>query len=124
MTLGRERLRFAAEVPVDERIAAVSDAQHGPFSAAQLRAVRPQPAARLGRRVHAGQLHRLHRGVYRPRPPALPPLGWIAAAVLACGAAACACHLTAAHMRELRSARGPWWTWRCRRRPGGATATW
>lgn len=103
MTLGWERLRFGADVPVDERVATVSDAQHGPIAAAQLRAC-GLSASGVGRRVANGQLHRLHRGVYVPGYRRMPALGWIAGAVLACGPRSCACNLTAAHLRELRFA--------------------
>lgn len=101
MTLGRERLRFDVYVPIDERIATVSEAQHGPLSAVQLRACGLSGSA-IGRRASTGSLHRLHRGVYVPGHLRLPVLGWVAAAVLVCGPRASTCHLTAAHMREVR----------------------
>ena len=89
-------------MPVDERIARVAGAQHGSISAFQIRRC-GLTTSTIERRVRAGQLHRLHRGVYMPGHRRLPPLGWVAASVLVCGARACASHLTAAHMRELRS---------------------
>lgn len=101
MTLGRQQLCFDADVPVEERIAAVAEAQHGPISTAQLCRCGLSQSG-IERRSRTGALHRLHRGVYLPGHRRLPPLGWIAGSVLACGMRASTCRLTAAKLRELR----------------------
>lgn len=68
---------------IEERIAATAAAQHGVITLAQL-VDAGLPATRVLRRVHAGQLRRMHRGVYHVGPVVLP---WAPAmaAVLAVG---------------------------------------
>lgn len=102
VTLGGEVLRFDPDVPIDERIAAVSDAQHGPVSVAQLRACGLGDSG-ARRRSQTGRLHRLYRGVYVPGHRRMPPFGHIAGAALACGPGASASHLTGARCLGLRS---------------------
>ncbi len=101
MTMGGNTIRFERGAPLDLRAALVAATQHGTVSAAQLRQCGLSASA-IGRRLQAGRLHRLHRGVYVPGHRRLPPLGWTAAAVLACGPGASASHLTAAGLHALR----------------------
>jgi very-short-patch-repair endonuclease len=75
------------ERPVDVRIAKLADAQHGTVDHEQLIDLGLHPRA-IGRRLSAGRLHRLHRGVYAVGDRALPSLGRLAAAVRAIDAAA------------------------------------
>lgn len=101
MTMGGNTIRFERGAPLDLRAALVAATQHGTVSAAQLRQCGLSASA-IGRRLQAGRLHRLHRGVYVPGHRRLPPLGWAAAAVLACGLGASASHLTAGGLHALR----------------------
>ena len=65
-------------------VAALAKAQGGVVSTAQLRAAGVSTSA-IGRRAQAGQLHRLHRGVYAVGHTDLGAVGRRHAAVLACG---------------------------------------
>lgn len=70
--------------PPDLVIARIAERQHGVISIRQLRAVGMSGSA-VSRRVQAGKLHRIHRGVYAVGHAGLSPEGrWLAAA-LACG---------------------------------------
>jgi very-short-patch-repair endonuclease len=80
---------------VDAAVAALAAAQRGVVSRAQLSAVGLGRGA-IARRVSAGRLHRLHRGVYAVGHVALPPLAQDTAAVLACGPNAVLSHRSAA----------------------------
>jgi very-short-patch-repair endonuclease len=89
----------------DQRIAWIANQQHGVISQAQL------VAAGLGRngiskRVKAGRLHRLHRGVYAVghRAPSMER-AWMAA-VLACGDRAVLSHRSAARLWGMLPASG------------------
>lgn len=61
----------------------------------------------IERRLEAGRLHRVHRGVYAVGHPALPPLGAEQAALLAMGADAALSHTSAARVLGLLPAGGP-----------------
>jgi very-short-patch-repair endonuclease len=93
--------------PPDARVAAIAARQHGVVSIGQLR------GAGLGddvvsRRVTAGRLHRVHRGVYAVGHPALNFRGRCMAAVLAIGEGALLSHRSAAALwRMLPVAPGP-----------------
>jgi very-short-patch-repair endonuclease len=68
----------------DKRVAAIAARQHGVISVRQLRAAGIDPSA-IKRRVAAGRLHRIHRGVYAVGHSRLSNEGRWMAAVLACG---------------------------------------
>jgi predicted transcriptional regulator of viral defense system len=101
-TLGGRALGLDPAGTTDAQIARIADAQHGVISSRQLRACGLGHSAIAGR-VRRGRLHRLHRGVYTPGHHRLPPLGRVAAAVLACGPGAVTSHLTAAWLHALRT---------------------
>jgi len=79
----------------DAAVAALATAQHGVVSRAQLETVGLGRGA-ISRRVAAGRLHRLHRGVYAVGHTALRPLAQETAALLACGSTAVISHRSAA----------------------------
>jgi very-short-patch-repair endonuclease len=90
------------KAPSHREIAALADRQHGVVATSQLRELG------LGRRaieyrIHAGQLHRIHRGVYAVGRRTLTRQGQWMAAVLAYGPDAVASHRTAAAIWELWS---------------------
>jgi hypothetical protein len=68
----------------DQAIAELATRQRGVVSQAQLVAAGLTPSA-ITRRVAAGRLHRLHRGVYAVGHTALPFVARLQAATLACG---------------------------------------
>lgn len=70
--------------PVDARIAGLAAAQHGVVSRGQLSALGLSPAA-IDRRVRAGRLHPLHRGVYAVGHRRIGPHGIWRAALLRVG---------------------------------------
>lgn len=80
---------------VDQRVADVAARQHGVVALAQVVAAGASPSA-VRRRVAAGRLHRLHRGVFAVGHAAVPPLGRLFAALLACGPGAVVSHHSAA----------------------------
>lgn len=83
-------------------MAALAASQHGVVSLAQLAALGISAAA-AQRRVTAGRLHRIHRGVYAIAPlPLIPREGRWMAAVLVCGPGAVLSHRSAAALHELR----------------------
>lgn len=85
---------------LEDRIAATAAQQHGVLTYAQLLEAGLSSSA-VGRRVKAGRLRRLHRGVYQVGPLS-PPLAREMAAVLASGPGACLSHLSAAVLWDLR----------------------
>jgi very-short-patch-repair endonuclease len=87
--------------PVDWRIAALSDDQHGVVERSQLIALGIHRRA-IDRRIAAKRLHVLHRGVYAVGDRALPPLGRLRAAVFAGGPEAVASHRSAAALHGIR----------------------
>jgi very-short-patch-repair endonuclease len=68
----------------DAAIAGVATRQHGVVTANQLAGAGLSPAG-VTRRLTAGRLHRIHRGVYAVGHPRLSDAGRWMAAVLACG---------------------------------------
>jgi Transcriptional regulator, AbiEi antitoxin len=91
----------------DGEIARFAAAQHGVVTTAQLKEAGLTSAA-VSKRVKAGRLHRLHRGVYAVGAPASGrEAGWMAA-VLACGPGAVLSHRSAAALWDLlRPIEGP-----------------
>jgi Transcriptional regulator, AbiEi antitoxin/Protein of unknown function (DUF559) len=91
----------------DARVAAIAGRQHGVVSSRQLEAAGLTPSG-VRRRVQAGRLHRLHRGVYAVGHSGLSDKGRWMAAVLACGPRAAVSHRSAAALWELlRTRSGP-----------------
>jgi hypothetical protein len=91
----------------DQRIAAIAGRQHGVVTLEQLREAGLDEAA-VRRRVAAGRLHRLHRGVYAVGHRSLSWRGRWLAAVLAAGNGAVLSHTSAAALWEfLRPIPGP-----------------
>ena len=89
----------------DRQIAALAERQHGVVSGAQLQALGLGRGA-IARRVQAGRLHRLHRGVYAVGHRRLTRQGRWMAAVLACGEGAALSHRSAAALWGIRRAAG------------------
>jgi very-short-patch-repair endonuclease len=85
----------------DATIAGVAGRQHGVVTAAQLAAAGISPAG-VDRRVAAGRLYRIHRGVYAVGHPNLSQEGRWMAAVLACGGGAVLSHRSAAALWGVR----------------------
>ncbi len=85
---------------VDRSVAEFAAEQHGVVGLAQLLALGLSARA-VSRRVAAGRLHRVHRGVFAVGHPALEHRGRWMAAVLACGAGAALSHASAAQARAL-----------------------
>jgi len=79
---------------IDRAVAALAARRNGNVTTAQLLALGLGEAA-IRRRVRAGRLHRVHRGVYAVGRPAATPLERAGAAVLACGAGAVLSHSSA-----------------------------
>jgi hypothetical protein len=79
----------------DAAIAALADDQYGVVARRQLAALGLQMSA-IDRRIRAGRLHRLHRGVYSVGHRVVPREGRWLAAVLACGPGAVLSHRSAA----------------------------
>jgi hypothetical protein len=88
--------------PTDRAIAALAARQYGLVTRAQLREVGLGDSA-IGKRVAAGRLHRVHRGVYAVGHRVLPARGAWMAATLACGTGAVLSHISAAAFWEIRS---------------------
>jgi hypothetical protein len=81
----------------DAAIARIAGRQHGVVTAAQLRSARISPAG-IDRRIAAGHLHRVHRGVYAVGHSGLNEEGRWLAAVLASGPGAVLSHTSAARL--------------------------
>ena len=81
----------------DARVARLAAAQRGAVSREQLLILGLSRGA-VDRRVQAGRLHRLHRGVFAVGRSDLQPLGREIAALLACGPGATLSHFSAAHV--------------------------
>ncbi len=88
-------------LPLNRRIAWIAGEQHGVVSLAQLEAAGLSPSA-ARRRVAAGSLVRLHRGVFAVGHGAVSRNGRRLAAVLACGSGAALSHRSAAALWGLR----------------------
>jgi very-short-patch-repair endonuclease len=89
----------------DTNLAELAGAQHGVVSRAQLLQAGLSNED-VDRRVRAGRLHRIHRGVYAVGHRVLTLHGHWMAAVLACGEGAALSHTTAAAAWDLRRAGG------------------
>jgi predicted transcriptional regulator of viral defense system len=87
-------------VKADARVAAIAARQHGLITLTQLIQAGIRRSA-LSRRVGAGRLHRIHRGVYAVGHPGLSREGRWMAAVLACGDGAALSHRSAAELWDL-----------------------
>lgn len=86
----RRQATVSAVTP-DRAVAHVATLQHGVVAMTQLLAAGLTDAG-VRRRVAAGRLHRLHRGVYAVGHTALSPIGVLLAATLACGRDAVVSH--------------------------------
>jgi very-short-patch-repair endonuclease len=87
---------------LERQIAMLAQRQHGVVTRRQLRALGLSDSA-VGRRLAAGSLHGLHRGVYAVGHPVLGIRGRYMAAVLACGPAAALSHASAGALWDLRA---------------------
>jgi predicted transcriptional regulator of viral defense system len=87
---------------IDGEIARLATRQHGVVTRRQLEALGLTRSA-VGRRAVAGQLHRIHRGVYAVGHPVLGRYGRWMAAVLAAGPGAALSHASAAALWEIRA---------------------
>jgi very-short-patch-repair endonuclease len=85
----------------DAWIARLASNQHGVLSTAQIASAGLSHAG-VTRRVRAGRLHRIHRGVYAVGHWRLSDEGRWMAAVLACGEGAVLSHLSAAELWGIR----------------------
>lgn len=85
----------------DANVARIATRQHGVITASQLVGAGLSPAG-VTRRLAAGRLHRLHRGVYAVGHPRLSNEGRWMAAVLACGPSAVLSHHAAAALWGIR----------------------
>jgi very-short-patch-repair endonuclease len=100
-------MRQQSAIAPERTLARVAANQHGVVSLEQLRAIGFSQEA-VSRRVRAGRLHRLYRGVYAVGHTRLSDEGRWKAAVLACGPGAALSHrAAAAHWRMLPAPRGP-----------------
>jgi putative AbiEi antitoxin of type IV toxin-antitoxin system/transcriptional regulator with AbiEi antitoxin domain of type IV toxin-antitoxin system/uncharacterized protein DUF559 len=87
--------------PVDAEIATAAACQHGVVSRAQLYEIGLSRDA-ITRRIAAGRLHSMHRGVYAVGHPRVSREGCWMAAVLACGPGAALSHRSAAALWGIR----------------------
>ena len=87
----------------DRTIAALAERQGGVVSPAQLVAAGVSPQ-RIDRRLRAGRLHAVHRGVYAVGHRLISDDGRRTAAVLACGPGAVLSHASAAAAWDIRAA--------------------
>jgi very-short-patch-repair endonuclease len=85
----------------DEEIARIAGRQYGVISRGQLESVGVHRQT-ITRRVQAGRLHRIHRGVYAVGHARLSDRAHWMAAVLACGDGAVLSHLSAAELWGIR----------------------
>jgi very-short-patch-repair endonuclease len=93
--------------PADAALATAACRQHGVVTTAQIAAAGIDKSG-LGRRVRAGRLHPIHRGVYAVGHAGLSQEGVWVAAVLACGDGAVLSHASAAALWGLlRPIQGP-----------------
>jgi predicted transcriptional regulator of viral defense system len=99
--VGGKYVRFRDEPPRDLAIRPLAERQHGVVSLAQLKAVGLGTDA-VGKRVAAGRLTRVHRGVYAVGHARLTGHGRWMAAVLAYGPNAVLSHRSAAGLHGIR----------------------
>jgi very-short-patch-repair endonuclease len=100
--LDAERSEYGPlERPADAGVARLATRQHGVVASWQLHEIGIR-ASGIKRRVAAGRLHRIHRGVYAVGYRRLSPRGWWLAAVLACGPDAVLSHRAAIALWDLR----------------------
>lgn len=99
------RMRDKRAPAADVLVARIAARQHGVVSVAQL-AEAGIGRSGIARRVEAGRLHRIHRGVYAVGHPGLCDQGRWMAAVLACGEGSVLSHRSAAALWALLPARG------------------
>lgn len=92
----------SAPPPLDARLAALAEAQHGVVSSRQLRGLGLSPSG-ISARVARGALHRVHRGVYAVGHPLLLGLGLEHAALLACTPGTARSHRSAGAGWQLRA---------------------
>jgi hypothetical protein len=92
------------QLGIDHAIAAVANRQGGTIARRQLDALEMSASA-IDRRIRAGRLHPLHRGVYAVGHEAIAVDGRRWAAILACGPGAVLSHRPAGAAWELRSSR-------------------
>lgn len=90
---------------VDRAIAELAEKQHGIVSRTQLLELGLASGA-IGRRLRAGRLHPLHRGVYAVGHQVVSLRGRWMAAILACGHGAVLSHRTAAMLWGIRGSSG------------------
>jgi very-short-patch-repair endonuclease len=90
------------ELAIDHEIAAIAQRQGGVVARPQLLALGLSAAA-IQRRVRAGRLHVLHRGVYAVGHRIVGAVGSRWAAVLACGTGAVLSHRSAADALDIRT---------------------
>jgi very-short-patch-repair endonuclease len=90
----------AQVVNADAEVAAIASRQHGVATFTQLKQAGVSRSG-IYRRLAAGRLHRVHRGVYAVGHRGLSQQGKWMAAVLACGAGAVLSHRSAAELWEL-----------------------
>jgi hypothetical protein len=93
------------QVTTDWAIAALASVQGGVISRSQLLVLGLSPTA-IARRVQAGRLHPIHRGVYAVGHRVVSAEGRWTAAVLACGSEAVLSHASAAAAWEIRPTAG------------------
>jgi hypothetical protein len=94
------------QLAIDVAIAEAAGRQGGVVGRSQLLAIGLSGPS-IDRRVRAGRLHILHRGVYAVGHTAIGVVGWRWAAVLACGAGAVLSHGSAAAAWDLRASSSP-----------------
>jgi len=94
------------KVPIDARIGALADRQHGVVTRADLRKLGVSDNA-IDARVKSGRLWRVHRGVYAVGRPTLTFHGRLMAAALSCGTGAAVSHYAAGVLQGLLKERGP-----------------
>jgi predicted transcriptional regulator of viral defense system len=93
--------------PLDAAVAQAARRQYGVVTRAQLRSLGLSADA-IDRRVAAGRLHRLHRGVYAVGHTLLTERGRWLAAVLAYGDEAALFHVSAAALWDIRRSNAVW----------------
>lgn len=94
-------VRMGPQTTPDARLARLAARHYGVVSRAQLHELGFGDRA-IARRVEAGRLHRMYRGVYAVGHTVVPPRGRWLAAVLACGDGAALSHRSAAALWGIR----------------------